>query len=530
MLRTTPYTYLYIAGYAMAAAVFCLLILFLASSRLDPLIQGMSLFFYLAAALSMGLILRHQSQWHEKPLITKIESDVRGTTRETVGPTPQSQAETRTSPSPLTSRNEKNQQQASIILLSRNEQTARMMRQHLAVWRRDLQIVNSCAEAIQLILNRTLLDGDEAPEVTLFVDTQGLEMDPIHLPTLIRHEGELAPLRLISILTSRQTDRIKALRDAGYNNCLSTPIDKPELFSLISPVEEHATSTSKVVNLAHFRQRNGHRSRKHILLADQHSADRKQIAALLKTAGHWVKQVENGEQALDALEYQRFDVAVINLHLPIMNGTQVIKLHRFTTPHPDWLSFIVMTDQTTPATLRLCRDLQIKACFFKPVPTNTLLELIDSVPAISHSIPTAKEPLRNISGQGQETQFLHADLLNMKVLEALEQLDNNSGFVPDLIAIFERDSIAIMRGMEEAAECRDKKRFIDLSNILLDNAGQLGAFALYEMCLTLQQNSQQDLNATMASKLSHLRDVIVRTNMAFRHYLKEQDVQHSDQS
>jgi two-component system sensor histidine kinase RpfC len=512
----------------VAGSLICLIILFLTSSHLDHLIQGITLIFYTTATFTMGIILNISFKAWKKPLKSN-ESEKTDISKEVL--TSRKEGEAATCPSSLHTDNTSaaKRQQPSILFLTKQDQVARTMQQQLSVWGHVLHIANSCAKAIQLILNLSQRENG-TQQVTLLVDTQGLEMDPIQLPALIHNEAELATLKLIGILAGQQNNRTQQLMDAGYSAVISKPIDKSELFSLITTQKELTDTISKVVNLAHFRQKSNYRNRKRILLADQRTADRERIASLLLAAGHRVKLVENGEMALDALEYQRFDVALINLHLPIMNGTQVIKLHRFTTPHPEWASFIVMTDQTTPATLKLCRDLQVKACLFKPVPTSALLEIIDSIPAISHPVSAMIEHFPNNGASQQETQFLHADLLDTRVLEALEQLDNNSGFVPDLISIFGRDSIAILQGMEEAAECQDAKRFIELSSILLDNAGQLGAFALYEMCMTLQQMSQRELNATLASKLARLREIIVRTNMAFQHYLKEREAQYSDQS
>jgi hypothetical protein len=156
--------------------------------------------------------------------------------------------------------------------------------------------------------------------------------------------------------------------------------------------------------------------------------------------------------------------------------------------------------------------------------------MIDAAPTIASPTPTTIRCITQSVKQKYETRFLHADLLDPKVLEALDQLDADSGFVPDLIAIFKRDSVAILQGMEDAVERADIVRFIELSNILMDNAGQLGAFALYEICLTLQRMSQRELNATMTNKLAQLREIVDRTNLAFQHYLSERKHQHTDRS
>ncbi|MEJ2464154.1 MAG: response regulator [Candidatus Thiodiazotropha sp.] len=522
MQRMRPHTHLSIGGFAVATVVLGLLILFLTSTPLDPVIQLITLTFYLVAVFAMGATLRSHFARHQDEI---GDADSAGASK----PDESSEVETETDKTPSALTTQTKSKRAGVILLTRHDDTAKQIHRTLSAWNLDLEVIGSCAEASQLILNRHQQDV-EASKVTLIIDIRELEMDPIHLPCLIEAGAGQPSPTLICIADNLEAATAQHLLDSGYSAILNAPIDKSQLFSLLTDENQSDVTGPNVVNLAHYRKRSGQQDKKRILLADQHTADRKRIAAMLQKAGHRVKSVENGEQALDALERQRFDVALINLKLPIMNGTQVIKLHRFTTPHPHWVSFIVMTEETTPATLRLCRDLQIRACFFKPVPSGALLEMINTAPVIAHPIPATIASVSQRFEPQQRTRFLHADLLDIKVLQALDQLDTDSGFVPDLITIFKRDSVTILQGMEDAAEAMDTQRFTELSSILMDNAGQLGAFALYEMCLTLQQTSYRELNATIAAKLSHLSELLDRTNLAFQHFLTEREHQRTDRN
>ena len=527
MSRQTPALTLRIGAFTLAISVLCLLALFLTSSSLDPLIQAAAMFFYLASILAMGLTMRHQflHQAEEPPGTQAAEID---NTPELTGEqsgdeeigehTPPSQNEAPTTPLRQTS-----------LLLSRHQHTSRMIETCYADWGKALITAGSCAEASQKLLN-LLQENPEPGEVTLLIDTAGLEIDAIHLPALIRQDATRTSLRFIGIVDQQQTPRLPHLQEAGYCAFVEKPIDKSQLFSVINPSQTDEQANAKVVDLARYRKKTERQSRKRILLADKNSAERKRLADLLGRIGHRVKLVENGEQALDALERQRYDIALLNLELPIMNGTQVIKLHRFTTPHAQWVSFIIMTDQTTPATLRTCRELQVTACLFKPVPTDTLSEFIDKAPVVSQPASASVEPSHGAPPRVIETQFLHADLLDTQVLKGLEHLDSDNDFVPDLIAIFGRDSSAILQRMEESVEFDDSKHFVELSNVLMDNAGQLGAFALYESCLALQRMSPEDLRATLPAKLARLRDLVERTSAAFQQYLNERRQQHSDMS
>jgi two-component system sensor histidine kinase RpfC len=528
MHASKPYLHLRIGGYAVATTGLCLLILFLYAAPIDPLIQAGALLCYLAAVYCSAVVLRRlifdRSKATTNPQATDThdaaEQAEDRSSDETISAA--SAALSETAPPP--------DAQTAYMLLSPRLQTAHTLEACFAGWGRELTCVSSCAEASQRLLN-LLQASTNLREVALLVDTGELEIDPIHLPALTKQDASPVKLRLIGLLDQQQSQRIALLQDAGYDAFLTKPLVKSQLFSTINSTHSASDGNPKIVDLASYRKNSKRQNRKRILVADKNTAERKRLATTLQASGHRVKTVDNGEQALDALERQRYDIALINLDLPIMSAVQVIKLHRFTTPHSQWISFIVMTDQTTPTTLRTCRDLQVRACLFKPVPTETLIRIIEAAPVISLPTPAAHEQLPDtLPPGGLETQFLHADLLDTRILKGLEHLDNDHDFVPDLIAIFDRDSTAILQRMEESMEYQDTKHFVELSNVLMDNAGQLGAFALYEACLGLQRMNDDELNATLPSKLERLRDLVDRTSQAFKRYLRERSDQQSDQN
>ena len=62
-----------------------------------------------------------------------------------------------------------------------------------------------------------------------------------------------------------------------------------------------------------------------VLLADDHPNNRELVAALLKRMKINVTAVENGQQAIDAVFYQRFDLILMDIHMPEVDGIQAFK-------------------------------------------------------------------------------------------------------------------------------------------------------------------------------------------------------------
>ena len=409
-----------------------------------------------------------------------------------------------------------------VMLISRDMSYIDRITQCLQTWGKSYTIVDNGVQAISKLMNENTALSRSG---TVIVDTHNLDMDPYYMPSLVRKEPKLAGLRLLCLSDSLYREESQALQNAGYDGVIDTPMNTSQLFSLIE-VQSVDTKTDNIVSLTHHRLVNSQRqSPKSILLAEQNTQDRKQLESTLRKAGHRVVSVTDGDQALDALERQSFHLAVINLQLPIMNGTQVVKLHRFTTPHRQWVPFIVITSQNTPATLRLCRELKIRACLFKPVPSTELLELVVSAP---DTASTLGEDRDIESTHRSKTHFHHASLLDRKILNALEQLDDDHMFVTDLIKVFNEDCTRILQGMRESIAHNQADRFIGLCGILMDNSGQLGAFALYEMSANISHINHENFQSEAEKLLYSLTDTATMTTQAFQDYLREKQLRHID--
>src|SRR5215469_7273622 len=62
-----------------------------------------------------------------------------------------------------------------------------------------------------------------------------------------------------------------------------------------------------------------------VLVVDDEDANRELLRVLLAHAGHTVLAAANGERALELLEQERPDLVIVDLHMPEMPGTELIK-------------------------------------------------------------------------------------------------------------------------------------------------------------------------------------------------------------
>jgi two-component system sensor histidine kinase RpfC len=321
------------------------------------------------------------------------------------------------------------------------------------------------------------------PYTTLIVDQQGLDLDPISLAKLIQSEPKLEGLKLICFKAPFSLHhQSQNFYQAGYKSLLETPLNKAQLFSALHGEQRQYSGTTNIVSLCEHRANKSNTIEQGlILLADDATSERTQLSKALMQAGFQVLVIDNGEQALDALEEKSISLAIINIRLPIMSGLQVLKLHRFTTPHKQWVPFAFLTDENNADTLKLCRSLGIQACLFKPVVADDILEIIPTLLTQYQFAERNIDNHRTLPNEKNITQFQNTGLLDHMTLLRLERLDSGIVFINDLFKIFETEGAVIIRTMKQAVEKNQFGLFLDQAQILLDSAGQLGALALYEL-------------------------------------------------
>ena len=67
------------------------------------------------------------------------------------------------------------------------------------------------------------------------------------------------------------------------------------------------------------------RSGGHLLVVDDNGVNRMVLGRYLEQQGHAVAYAENGRQALDLLRAQAFDMVLLDIEMPEMNGYQVLE-------------------------------------------------------------------------------------------------------------------------------------------------------------------------------------------------------------
>lgn len=313
----------------------------------------------------------------------------------------------------------------------------------------------------------------------------------------------------------------EALLNMGYACLLKTPLDRSSLFNALHGVI-HSQKPNDDFSSFIDRYRNSNLGKQtcNILVAEDNSTNRKIISKILEYAGHVVSLVDNGEQALDALEHQRYDLAILDMHMPMMDGLEAMKIHRITARREPYMPVIILTANATIEARRECEDAGADAFLTKPIDAIKLLSTIAQLTE-KHNVP---EP--GIPKAGPETYIAPpknaSPVLNENTLHQLRLLDDgNDDFVNSVIQGFLAEGEVMLQEMRNSLRNNEFIAFKALAHTMKGSAGNIGAEALFQVCRDISQSSVEELQAKAEQLMSDAQGRFDATWQALQAFLQK---------
>lgn len=116
----------------------------------------------------------------------------------------------------------------------------------------------------------------------------------------------------------------------------------------------------------------------HVLLAEDSEINAKVITTFLRMDGHTVTHVADGNQALQALLSDQYDLVLMDMRMPGLNGIEVTRAWRQQEPQGQHIPIIALTANATTEDRKNCLDAGMDHFLAKPVSHDTLQSVINT--------------------------------------------------------------------------------------------------------------------------------------------------------
>jgi len=226
-----------------------------------------------------------------------------------------------------------------VLIVDDNETNRHIFTLQFESWGMIPLTAKSGAEALAVI------DEDDEPFDLAVIDMQMPNMDGLELGRAIKalpFKGEIPMIMLTSL------GKIAKLPAEIFDSQLSKPIKLAELFEEVLRVI--AESRSRRSNLAdHNIDKNlSSKLPMRILLAEDNVTNQDLVITLLSKMGYKIDAVENGRKVLEMLDRKKYDIILMDIQMPVMNGMEATKIICEKFPEHERPKIIAITANAMP--------------------------------------------------------------------------------------------------------------------------------------------------------------------------------------
>jgi len=266
-----------------------------------------------------------------------------------------------------------------ILVVDDSNTNLKIMGGYLEAWGFDFDLAQSAEMALKLL---TAVSKVGSPYDLVITDMQMPGIDGVELGRRIKSDPAMKDTLLI-MLTSRGIRGDAAMvKEIGFNAYLTKPIRRSQLHDCIITVfsqsPERADDHKEQLVTRHTIL-DVRRKKTRILLAEDNIINQKLALRLLEKFGYRADAVANGHEVVKALEMIPYNVVLMDIQMPEMDGFEATKIIR--DPQSKVLNhdvtIIALTAHAMKGDRDQCMEAGMNDYLSKPIDPNKLYDLLD---------------------------------------------------------------------------------------------------------------------------------------------------------
>ncbi len=400
-----------------------------------------------------------------------------------------------------------------VLVVDDHEINRQIIRLQAQSWGVEVVEAASGAEALALLAQDGVLDA-------AIVDMQMPETDGLTLAEQIRREpaGGTLPLILLFSLGLREADPRVGLFAATLNK----PVRASHLFNVLIRVllgEDVVEVAARDLDQPErqFDEQLGRQLPLRILLAEDNTVNQRLALLLLKRLGYHADLATDGVETLQAVERQPYDVILMDIQMPHMDGleaTRRIRQMRHLETQP---RIIAVTANVTREDRAIAREAGIDAYVSKPIQVHELVQALRDAadqPAPAPHSPTRRPPPEQ-AGSGAVVDPAAIRRLRATLGSSAAEM------LPELLDEFDRDTARLIESARQALAQGQAAELGRAAHTLKSNAASFGVLALSDAAREVEELAQAGRLIDAAARLDHLEAEAQAARAALRTLRKE---------
>ncbi|MEE8452259.1 MAG: PAS domain-containing protein [Thermoguttaceae bacterium] len=362
-----------------------------------------------------------------------------------------------------------------VLVVDDNRTNCRILEEMLRNWEMAPTSVQSVPEALDALQDASATDR---PYQLVLTDANMPETDGFALARRIRESPELAGTVIMMLTSGDRPGDIARCAELDVSAYLLKPIKQSELLDAITmvlgtEVSEEAAGDAKSA-AAGPRQTVARRSLQ-VLLAEDSLVNQKLAVGLLKRRGHSVFVANNGAEAVAAWRSQPFDLIIMDVQMPEMDGLEATVAIRTAEKQTGrHIPIVAMTAHALKGDRERCLEAGMDQYMSKPIRAAVLFETIESLAGDCDA--TVSSPAE-VHSTGRVVDWS----------AAMRTVKGDHDLLKDIIEALLQETPRLMASIRQAITDGDAEALRIAAHALKGAVRYLGADRAYQQALEIEQ-------------------------------------------
>jgi len=219
-----------------------------------------------------------------------------------------------------------------------------------------------------------------------------------------------------------------------------------------------------------------------ILLAEDNDVNQHLMLRILTRIGYDAVLAKTGIQVLNKMDRQDFDVILMDIQMPDMDGLTATRLIRMHYPAEKQPRIIALTAETSPEGREKYLAAGMNDMLSKPVQIEALIEVLGSTPL------KPSESIQELVPEKKSSALNEFASLDTSVLQEFVTLLGEEGrdSAKHLIELYKNGTPGLVAQIEQASESKNLDELLRLLHSLKGSSSQVGARRMEQLCSRLE--------------------------------------------
>jgi two-component system, sensor histidine kinase and response regulator len=370
-----------------------------------------------------------------------------------------------------------------VLVVDDNDTNRRILVEMLFTWGMKPESVGS-GEAAIAALGRA--SQEKRPFRLVIADMQMPQMDGCTLTKEIRKSTLFGTVPVVMLSSSGQSDEAPRCRKLAISAYLMKPAQPSDLLDailtafskplLVETGKEALTKTNApAVEVDRLR----------ILLAEDNPVNQKLAITLLQKRGHAVIPTGNGKEAIAALERENFDLVLMDVQMPVMDGFEAIRsiraAEKTTGAH---IPIVALTAHAMKGDREKCLAVGADDYVSKPIRTADLLAAMDRARTLKvETAPKTGSPPQSLP----PASTIDSAPRVFDIKDALDRVEGDRDLLEEIVRIFTSECSSNMDAIRRALSAGDAPLLERLAHTIKGASANLSAFAVSAVAFKLEK-------------------------------------------